>query len=233
MLGRDELWPERLHYATEQWPRAHEGGLDYIRKWIKEHPDARLVIIDVLQRFRKPVNGRDNIYAADYDAVKGLQAIASETGVAILIVMHLRKCAAELDPVDTISGSLGSAGGADSFLILNGKSPDFTFYGRGRDIVEMDLAISFDSETCRWSIIGNRSAVKVTAERTKILNALLLPPLLFKPVNLAEMADMPRGNVRRLLMKMLAENQVLRTETGHYAHPRNAVRLNLPEVDPM
>ena len=223
VLGRDDSWPERFHYATE-WPRAHEGGLGYIRKWIKEHSDARLIVVDVLQRFRKPVQSRENVYAADYDAVKGLQAVASETGVAVLIVMHLRKSAADLDPVDTISGSLGAAGGADSFLIINGKSPDFTFYGRGRDIVEMDLAISFNSETCRWAVIGNRSQVKVTAERTKILKALCYPPFHLLPVRIAEMADMPRGNVRRLLMKMLAEDQVLRAETGHYVHP------NYPDV---
>jgi hypothetical protein len=36
---------------------------------------------------------------------------------------------------------------------------------------------------------------------------------------------MPRGNVRRLLMKMLAIAR-LRAETGHYVHPTNAALLN-------
>jgi hypothetical protein len=87
VLGRDDDWPERFCYATE-WPRAHEGGLDKIRAWIKERPDARLVVIDVLQRFRASARNRDNLYAAEYDAVKGLQAIASETGVAVLMVLE-------------------------------------------------------------------------------------------------------------------------------------------------
>jgi DNA-binding IclR family transcriptional regulator len=43
---------------------------------------------------------------------------------------------------------------------------------------------------------------------------------------LAEEADMPRENVRRLLMKMLANGEILRAEPGHYVHPSNAALLN-------
>ena len=34
-------------------PRQHQGGMDYLRYWLHEHKDARLVIIDTLQMFRK------------------------------------------------------------------------------------------------------------------------------------------------------------------------------------
>jgi DNA-binding IclR family transcriptional regulator len=43
---------------------------------------------------------------------------------------------------------------------------------------------------------------------------------------LAEEADMPRENVRRLLMKMLTDGEILRAEPGHYVHPSNAALLN-------
>jgi len=40
-------WPSRLTYATS-WPRLNEGGIDWIREWIRRSPKARLVIVDIL-----------------------------------------------------------------------------------------------------------------------------------------------------------------------------------------
>jgi hypothetical protein len=74
------------------------------------------------------------------------------------------------DPLDTVSGTLGFTGAADSVLVLNRDSQGVTFYGRGRDIEEIETAVQFDRELCRWNILGLRwshivgqfgSAVKV------------------------------------------------------------------------
>ena len=46
-------WPQKFHYAT-QWPRADQGGVEAIDSWCENQPDARLVVIDVLARFRTP-----------------------------------------------------------------------------------------------------------------------------------------------------------------------------------
>jgi len=43
--------PQHLHLATD-WPRANEGGIGAIREWINAHPEARLVIVDVLAMFK-------------------------------------------------------------------------------------------------------------------------------------------------------------------------------------
>jgi predicted ATP-dependent serine protease len=61
-------WPKALSYVT-QWPRMNEGGLDGIEDWIKTHPDARLVIIDVLARFRAPTLPKRPAYEQDYEAI--------------------------------------------------------------------------------------------------------------------------------------------------------------------
>lgn len=76
----------RFQYATE-WPRDNEGGLDEIRKWITSKETPRLIVIDVLEAFRSRARGKDNVYAADYAAIKELQIIASELHVAILIII--------------------------------------------------------------------------------------------------------------------------------------------------
>ena len=57
-------WPERFSYQT-QWPRAHEGGIEAIDQWCETHPDARLVVVDILARFRAPSSNK-NAYEQDY-----------------------------------------------------------------------------------------------------------------------------------------------------------------------
>ena len=84
---------------------------------------------------------------------------------------HTRKMEAE-DPLDTVSGTLGLAGCADTVLVLNRTAQGTTLYVRGRDIEEAEHAITFDKDACRWTILGNASDVHRSNERGRILDAL-------------------------------------------------------------
>jgi hypothetical protein len=64
-------WPERFQYVTRK-PRANEGGIEAIDQWCETHPDARLVMIDVLAKFRAPSSGK-GVYQQDYALVSRLQ----------------------------------------------------------------------------------------------------------------------------------------------------------------
>jgi predicted ATP-dependent serine protease len=128
IMGYAHSWPERFHYATD-WPRAEDGGLDQIRKWIETAERPRLVVVDVLAMFRSPRRKDQQPYEADYAAIQGLQAIASQTGVAIVVVHHLRKSAGELDPLEKVSGTLGLSGAADTVLILDRDAQGMTCTG--------------------------------------------------------------------------------------------------------
>ena len=119
VLGPFAAGPARFTYATE-WKRADEGGLDGIEAWIKSVPKATLIIVDVLARFRPMAVGRNTAaYDADYQAISGLQGLASKYSVAVVIVHHLRKTAADNDPFDKVSGTLGLSGAADTILIID------------------------------------------------------------------------------------------------------------------
>src|ERR1700730_7776698 len=134
-------WPDGLTIATE-WPRADQGGLADIERWLKEAKSPRLIVVDTLAQFRKISNGKTQIYADDYAAISGLQKLASKYNVAIIIVHHDRKSEAD-DVFDTVSGSLGLTGASDTILIMKRQAGAVTLHVRGRDIEEAELALQF------------------------------------------------------------------------------------------
>jgi AAA domain len=218
VMGYAGEWPERFHYATD-WPRAENGGLDEIRKWIETAEKPRLVVVDVLAMFRSPRRKDQQPYEADYAAIQGLQAIASQTGVAIVIVHHLRKSAGEVDPFEKVSGTLGLSGAADTVLILDRDAQGTTLYGRGRHIEEIETAVQFSKETCRWRTLGAAEEVRRTDERTAILDILKEAGEPMCSNDIADAIGMARNNVRQLLFKMAKDGEVTKAKRGRYQHP--------------
>ena len=160
-------------------------------------------------------------YTEDYESLATLHRLANERGVAIPVLHHTRKMEAE-DPLDTVSGTLGLAGCADTVLVLNRSSKGTTLYVRGRDIEEAEHAISFDKQSCRWTILGNASDVQRSNERGRILAVLEDATELLGPQDLTDMTGMPSGNVRQLLLKMAHDGEVLKGGRGKYRHPDRA-----------
>lgn len=214
-------WPSAFEYATE-WPRANEGGLDKIREWITRKANPRLVIVDVLAMF-KPVRGSsETLYEADYSAIKGLQALAGEFGIAIVVVHHTRKSGAESDPFEKVSGTLGLSGAADTTLILDRDGNGATIYGRGRDVEEIESAVVFDKAGCRWFVQGAASEVRRTDERGAVLAALEDADEPMSPGEIAVATGSTRNAVDQLLYRMGKAGEVLKAGRGRYVHPERA-----------
>jgi hypothetical protein len=57
LCGDTKPPPEQIEFLTD-CPRLGAGGEDLLRAWLREHPTARLVVIDTLARFRPPANAR-------------------------------------------------------------------------------------------------------------------------------------------------------------------------------
>ena len=211
-------WPPFA--CAHDWPRADHGGLDHIRGWIAQAVRPRLVIVDVLARFRRMVGpGKQQSYEADYEAIAALQKIASDTGIAIVVIHHTRKGEAD-DPIDAVSGTLGLAGAADAVLVI-ARNNDGTvrLYGRGRDVDEIDKAMGFNRETCRWNILGENAEVSRSNERKAIITALKQNGDAMAPKAIAALIDEPVNNVQKLLQRMAEAGEVVKVEYGRYALP--------------
>jgi hypothetical protein len=223
LIGYADEWPERFCYETE-WPRANAGGLEQIRDWIASKKKPRLVVVDVLAMFRSPRQRHQDPYEADYAAIHDLQAIASQTGVAIVIIHHLRKSLAEADPFERISGTYGQTGGADTGLVLDRDGQGATLYGRGRDIAEIETAVEFDG--CRWRVLGPAADVRRSDEREAILSVVIDED---EPITIADIVattGMSRNNVKQLLFKMAKAGELLKSGRGRYLHPSKTTADN-------
>ena len=183
----------------------------------KSKSNPRLIIIDTLGKIRGSRTENDTAYESDYRAVSELQELAGEIGLAVLLVHHVRKMEAD-DPIDTVSGTLGLTGAADTVLVLSRKSDGVTLYGRGRDIAEVETAMSFSKENYRWSILGAPADVRRSDERKWILERLQTANVPFTPQKMAELAGFSHDAARQMLIRMAAAGEVKKLKRGSYAH---------------
>jgi hypothetical protein len=209
-------WPPGLTFATE-WPRSDQGGLSDIESWIKSSKHPRLVIVDTLAQFRKIATGKD-VYLEDSVAISGLQKFASKYNLTIIVVHHDRKSAAD-DVFDTVSGSLGLTGAADTIAIMKREGGAVTLHVRGRDVEEAEKALQFDKATCRWTIIGEASEIRRSSERNGVLEALQGAGAEgMSPADLTNELGISPANARQLLHRMAKDGEIQKGKYGHYFH---------------
>lgn len=208
----DGQWPERLT-LTNRWERLNANGVHHIKEWAQGVPKPRLVILDTLAGV-KPINTRDG-YAADYAALEGLHALANELRIAIVVLHHLRKAESE-DPLDSISGTLGLAGCADTLIVIQRNTQGTTLYVRGRDIEEAEHAVEFNKRTCRWTLLGNASDVRRSSERGRILAVFDDNDDALGPNEIAAEARMKSDNVRYLVGQMVRAGDLIKEGRGKY-----------------
>jgi hypothetical protein len=206
--------PERLFYDLT-CRRLGEGLIEDLRAWIESVPNPRLIIIDVLNKVRPPQKPNEGIYDYDVRCLEGLHALAAEFGLAIVLVHHTRKAEAD-DPFDCLSGSTGLTGTADTTLVLSRDSQGVTLYGRGRDIDEVETAMSFDRSTGHWTAMGAAPEVRRSDSRKAIVTALSQAGRALSPREVADLTGLEHDNTRQLLTRMAAKGDVDRAGQGRY-----------------
>ena len=147
--------PPTLHFAVMS-QQLHNGLVEQIEQFLKEHPQTRLIVIDTLQRIRT-VGNDANPYASDYRDIGVLKALADKHRIAILLVHHLRKMNDD-DPMNMISGTTGLSGATDSNFVLRKskrRENTATLYCTGRDIPYRELALEFDGEDHVWKLLSD------------------------------------------------------------------------------
>jgi RecA-family ATPase len=210
----------RLKFKVKM-PRLADGGIDMLRDWIKGVPDPRLIAIDTLAMVRMPNRKEQSVYDADYAAVIELRNLAHEFGIAIVVVHHVRKMDAD-DPFDTISGTLGLTGCPDSLVILKRDTTGNMLLAKGRDLEEVEKAVTFNKESCTWRIDGDAQEIRRSAQQQEILAAMRDAEGPQTPIQVAAATSMKRDNVRFLMAKMAKDGALSKQGYGKYKLPERA-----------
>ncbi|MBQ3265986.1 MAG: AAA family ATPase [Ruminococcus sp.] len=142
-----DVIPSNFHEATRAG-KLGAGLAEQIEDFVHDHPDTNLVVIDTLQKIRKP---KGDTYAGDYQVISSLKNLADKLNIAIVCIHHTRKMKAK-DTFDSVLGSTGLTAAADGIYVLERKAEGKPF-GRlsfiSRDVPDGEFSVRFDYETCR------------------------------------------------------------------------------------
>ena len=143
---------DNLHFATCA-KQLGSGLYEQLQRFVQEHPDTRLVIIDTLQKIRE-VGADRYSYANDYEIIGQLKVFTDQTGICLLLVHHTRKQQAD-DRFERISGTNGLLGAADGAFILEKEKRTgntAVLEVSGRDQPEQKLILKKNMERLIWEL---------------------------------------------------------------------------------
>lgn len=151
--------PPDLHIAFS-WPRMPDG-LRMIGEFLAEHPEVRVVVIDVLSAFWPMETGGGkkpgaNAYHVEYEIVSQLRAFSMQKRIALILVHHTNR-GQSTDPLDRISGTNAMAGVPHAiwFLSRQRKERVGRLYVTGRNVQEQEYQLEWWPAINGWSLVAD------------------------------------------------------------------------------
>jgi hypothetical protein len=207
--------PARLSLVLWDAPRLGEGLEESLTQWLDTHTEAKLIVIDILEKVRPRRTKNGSVYQDDYLALAPLQRLAQERDIAIVIVHHVNKGKAE-DFRDGISGSMSLAGAADTLWVLQRLSGDADAALRitGRDVETLDLALQFRDGF--WTALGDAEEYRLSQESKAVVEALRNAGRPMTPQQLAKELGVLEATMRQRLKRMAERGEVVNLGDGRY-----------------
>jgi hypothetical protein len=154
----------RLQLAFE-WPSLDDGGLEYIRAWLRDHP-AGVVFIDTGKRLRQGQEDNSrSFYASDYDFISPITDLAHEHDTLIVTVWHDRKMLAD-DFFDQVNASRGLTAAVDGVAQLHRErgSKEAKLSIGDRDTEDRAFSLQWDEILQGWRYVGPVDVVEKKAD---------------------------------------------------------------------
>ncbi len=164
LMARDPI-PDLYTYLTRMQPGQL---LATLAEYLGAYPDTGMIAVDTLGRVMPPALQGESAYGRDYRVGAALKTAAdSRPGLAVVAVHHDRKAMSD-DFVDSVSGTNGLAGSADTIIVLSRRrqSSEALLQVTGRDVPENEYALRVVDGT--WTLDGRDLAdAAATARRRK------------------------------------------------------------------
>jgi hypothetical protein len=154
-LLRDGPIPAGFQYLTRVVPGQPIDAI--IAAWLDRQRDAPpLVILDTLGKVMPPASPGESAYQRDYRVGSTLKQLADErAGMTLLTNHHDRKANSD-DFIDSVSGTHGLAGAADTVIVLTRARHEEAGLLKvtGRDVPEGEYAVCFE-DGHYWQLDGD------------------------------------------------------------------------------
>lgn len=165
ILGSSGKKPDNLYIitGTDGVGRIGKGFEQQIEYQLTEHPDIKLIVVDVFQMIRQPAKRNQSGYDRDYDDFKILKNIADQYNKGLMLIHHTRKMKDPSDVFNELSGSVGVMGALDCAWVITKEdrySEEGTLHITGRDMESQQLKIRFNKKCFQWEFIGTAEDVE-------------------------------------------------------------------------
>lgn len=155
-LGDDA--PANLFFST-QAPQLGKGLEQELERFLMEHKDAVLIVVDTLQMVRPSTF--EYGYAGDYKDLAALRAIAQRYHIVMLLIHHLRKESSD-DVFHQIAGTVGIQGAVDGCFTLTEEKRGggaALLSCIGRDIAYREISLK-KNENQIWEMVRDSDDIE-------------------------------------------------------------------------
>ena len=157
--------PDNLYIVTgeQNLGRIGEGFEVQVELQLSEHPDIKLIVVDVFQMIRQPKKRNQTDYDCDYENFKAIKQIADAHDIVLTLIHHTRKMKDPTDVFNELSGSVGVMGALDCAWVISKDdryATEATLHITGRDLEPQKLKVRFNKKTFQWEYIGTEEDVE-------------------------------------------------------------------------
>ena len=145
-----------------------------------------------------------------------LQKFALQYGVGLMVIHHNRKQGAVYS-VDSILGTSGISGGADTLWIMNKIGEQIRLDIFGKDVDSKTLWLKFAKVNFTWQLLNEGEQINTTPERMQILTLLSSENRLWQTGEMPNVLDKKKNTVSTLLKRMVNEGHLVNPKTGFYS----------------
>lgn len=224
LLGEQDEWPAAFHYETRCVPGTL---LALICEWF-EYAQGGVVVVDTLGKALPDTRMGESPYARDYRVMSELKAAVDNWPGATLLLNHHDRKAASADFVDSVSGTNGIAGAADTVIALarDRQNPEGLLQVTGRDVIEGAYAISFRDgswtldggslETASKAALERRAEIGLGDRSREILEFVVAAGVPVSPKEVAEGLRMSNNDAGTYLRRMVEAGRLFSPSRGRY-----------------
>lgn len=230
LLGDDHPIPAALDYMITVQPGCVVAT---IAEWMTRHARAEpLIILDTLGKVMPPSQPGESAYQRDYRIGSALKRLVDDDPGASLLVNHHDRKAESTDFVDSVSGTHGLAGSADTIITLTRprQEADGVLRVTGRDVTEGEYAVKFTAGS--WTLNGSslddaaEAAAKVRASAGLVARTAEIVEFVAKHPDGARSKDVEDAlgrDARRYLSRLVTSGRLARLGRGLYGLPPTTV----------